>query len=516
MTLRKLGWITVFLLVAAPYAALVAAGTVWLHERRLLWIWLGAAGVLTLVGWFALERLRRHTRWPAAGVRPDALWTPRAKEAYRDVEAIAERVQAEDLPVDRPGPLWDVLREVLETVAAHYHPESKQAALEVPVPHVLLIVELVSRDLREAFSERVPGAHILTLHDFVRMRWLAGVWRRVYFLWRVASFGFSPVAAILREIRQAAAGGLVSASRGEVKQWAVGFSVRKAGYYAIQLYSGQLVLDGAELAEFQTRGSRRALHRAKTAQDRLEGEPLRILVTGQVKAGKSSLINALFGETRAAVDVVPRTASLQPYLLERRGIPQAIIFDTAGYQDGEEARHQAEELREEALRADLILLVCSARSAARRADRQLLDEIRRAIQAEPDRRMPPVVAVLAHVDQLRPFAEWDPPYDLVRPQGTKAEQIAAAADAVRQDLALEPDQPVVPVCLKEGMVYNVEEGLAAAMIESLPEARQTKCLRCLRAVHDRTQWRKLWQQAVAGGRLLLRARKAWKGPKSGE
>ena len=63
----------------------------------------------------------------------------------------------------------------------------------------------------------------------------------------------------------------------------------------------------------------------------MAGEPLRILVLGQVKAGKSGLINALFGETRAAVDVVPRTRHIEPFVLEREGMQR-------GGDEGEQRR----------------------------------------------------------------------------------------------------------------------------------------------------------------------------------
>ena len=38
-----------------------------------------------------------------------------------------------------------------------------------------------------------------------------------------------------------------------------------------------------------------------------------IAVIGQVKAGKSSLVNCLLGEQRAAVDVLPLTQTVQRY-----------------------------------------------------------------------------------------------------------------------------------------------------------------------------------------------------------
>ena len=111
-------------------------------------------------------------------------------------------------------------------------------------------------------------------------------------MYRVVAFGINPVSGVLREVRDAATGQLYHASTDEVKRWALGFCVRKAGYYAIQLYSGQLILEDVEFRDFQSRRGRRDAERDEARRQLLAEEPLRILVVGQVKAGKSSLINA--------------------------------------------------------------------------------------------------------------------------------------------------------------------------------------------------------------------------------
>jgi uncharacterized protein len=505
MKLAKISWILVLLLMTVPYVLLVLAGSLWLWQERMLWWWAGAACVGTLVGWRLAVWLRAKQPAVTARVSAGDTWTPLGRQAWEDVEVVARRVQAEDdVPLDRIEPLMGLVQEVLQTVARRFHPRSDQPELEIPVPHVLRIVELVSGDLREAFSEHVPGAHVLTLRDFQRLGRLAGFARRFYFLYRVASFGFSPVAAILREIREAAAGEVAQASGGELKGWALGFCVRKAGYYAIQLYSGQLLLSGVEFDGYQTARSKRQTDRADADRQRMADEPLRILVLGQVKSGKSSLINALFGETRAAVDAIPRTDHVEPYVLERDGIPRAIILDTAGYEEGGGTADPFSELGDQILECDLVLLVCSALSAARAADRGLLDAVRVRYQEEASRLMPPVVVALTHVDLLRPARQWEPPYNMSHPDSPKAEQIAGAVLAVSEDLALGSDQPVVPVCLKPGMEYNVDEGVAPAIIHSVPEAQRVKCLRCLRTAHAEDYWRKLWRQSVNAGRIALR------------
>jgi predicted GTPase len=502
----KTWWLLLWALLSLPYVVLFTVGSLWLYEHGWLMAWLVGSGVLMLASRPLINWLRAKRIAPvASSVEPSPLWPPSGQGAWADVERIAQRVQAEDLPLDRPEPLWKILREVLEAVAAHYHPKSDHAVLETPMPHVLRIIELVARDLREALSENVPGAHILTLNDMRRIsRWTANS-RPLYFLYRVVYAGFNPMSALLREMRDLAGRSAANASIKEVKRWAVGYCVRKAGYYAIQLYSGHLVLDDAELQTYQTTQSREAARRANEQETALSQEPLRILVLGQVKAGKSSLINALFGEMRAAVDVLPTTRDVDPYVLERDGIRRAIIFDTAGYQDARRAGDALKELRQEILQCDLVLQVCSAQSAARDADRRLLDDVRTYFQQDPHRVMPPLVIALTHVDQLRPFAEWNPPYDLEHPSGAKAQQIRDAALTVASDLQVELEQ-VVPVSLKPEQIYNIEEGLLPVILQALPDAQRVKCLRCLRQYHDEQYWRRLWHQAQNSGRLLWQSR----------
>ncbi|NQT18051.1 MAG: 50S ribosome-binding GTPase [Planctomycetes bacterium] len=506
----KTWWLLVLGLLVLPHVLLSVAGALWLVEHRWLFYWLASGGMLTLAGW-GLARWLRTKKPPPMGpaVKPALTWPPTGLAAWDDVESIARRAETEDLPLDRPELFGALLVEVLEAVARHYHPKATRAALEIPAPYVLRVVELVACDLRKAFSEYLPWSHVLTLGDFVRVKRLAAWAKELFFLYRIARLGFDPVAALLREIRQMATGGLQDTSASGVKRWAVGFCVRKAGYYAIQLYGGHLVLDDVAFDAYRPPQSKRDAESAQASHREIDQEPLRILVFGQVKSGKSSLINALFGEVRAAVDVVPRTRGVEPFVVQRDDIPRAIILDSAGYENVEGAENPFAELREQILDCDLLVLVCSARSAARSADRRLLDQLGGFFQQEPNRMMPPLVVTLSHVDQLRPLAEWDPPYDLAEPSGAKAEQIRDAVQAVREDLALGAEQVVVPVCLKSGQVYNVEEGLAPVILQLSSEAERMKFLRCLRHFHDDEHWRRLWQQAVNSGRVLLSAGAAW-------
>ena len=344
----------------------------------------------------------RAGRRTAGEVQPDPRWAPTGQTAWHKVEAIAQRAQKQDLPLDRPDPTWKLFREVLETVAHEFRPDAKEPAMEVPLPQALRTAELVARDLREVLSENVPGSHIFTLGDLKRLHKLAAWGQQWYFVYRfflrIGRFSMNPVSALVSEVRDVAAGDFRETSTVEMKRWAVGFCVRQAGFYAIQMYSGQAVGDES-LSQYQTPALKQDADRAQTADKRLAEEPLRILVLGQVKAGKSSLINALFGETRAAVDVVPRTRNVEPYLLQREGIPTAIILDTAGYEDQGtnplcRARGASGGQRRGAL-------VCPPNRPARGGPPPGC--VAGFFHARPDRVPPPLVAALTHIDRCGPW-----------------------------------------------------------------------------------------------------------------
>jgi uncharacterized protein len=496
----KLRGIAAMGLLALPYAILFAVGSIWLYQYHGL-VWWGIVSLAaTLMGWYLLKGLH-HAPGPPL-VQPTLAWPPVGVAAWKEVETLSARIEAENLPLDQPEKLWDVVRRVVDAVARHYHPQSRDPWLEIPLPHVLRIMELALGDLRRATLGYVPGAHILTIADLRRLQKLAGVANRSYFWYRIISFAINSPAALVREARDAAFGQLTSGSAETLKRWAVGFFVRRTGYYAIELYGRYLTLDDALAPDALGRQSRQDMGDYAGRAEALEKEPLRMLIVGQKKAGKSSLINALFGAYRAATDVIPRTQHVEPYVLEREGLPQVIVFDTAGYDAGAQPPALGPLMRH--MRGcDLVVCVCSASSAARQADRQYLDALRTEFQQNRDRHPPVILAALTQIDRLRPVTEWNPPYRLAPPEDSKARQIAEAVEAVAGDLGLPPGD-VIPVCtLPERAYYNVEEALVPRLLQRLPEALRVKCLRVLRQQHAEATWRRLWQQTVQAGRVVL-------------
>jgi len=112
------------------------------------------------------------------------------------------------------------------------------------------------------------------------------------------------------------------------------------------------------------------------------------------------LINALFGIVKAETDVIPTTEGVIPYLLERPGLESAIILDSEGYGHKESGKIVLKRTGSgHALR--YILLVISAVNAARDIDQKMLMEINETISVNPRNKIPPLIVVMTHIDQLQ-------------------------------------------------------------------------------------------------------------------
>jgi uncharacterized protein len=488
-------WLLAFLF-AVPLAVFAVAGALWLYDRG----WLGWVGLgFLLVQALALLLFRRWSRVPGAmlpqpSAELPANLAPRDEAAWKLVQEYIDRIDRGELTLNSTDQFWSLGREILTRIAECYHPNEPEPLFAVQVPLLFRALEETARDLATITAE-VPLAHRITIGDAVRGYRLQQKVKPAYDVYRT----FYPLLNWKNALFQLfVTDRLFDLTKDTLGQWILKWYVDRVGYHAIELYSGKLLVTHRLEGRLPVSTENAAV---LTTEQKLS-EPLRLLVLGQVKAGKSSLVNALFGELRAATDVVPTTAQITPYALDRADLGgKVIVSDMGGYEDATVPKVRIKESLEEVERSDVLLLVISAVNAARDADRRLLAQIDQHFVARPELRPPLVIVVLSHIDLLRPVREWDPPYNVALPDAAKAHTIRAAMNAVAADLALDPEL-VVPVCLLPGREYNVDEALVPLLVEVLPEAKRTLLLRGLKSLRQQEQWSLLGRQARATGRFL--------------
>lgn len=479
-----------------PAASLIPFGSLWLWQNGYLLYW-AIPTALAIAGIYLLQRRLLVPLPPEslpeqeAAEPADGKWTPKQTDAWDDVLALAAKANPARM-MNRDAALALGL-ETVETVAKRLHPERSDPLLQFTVPEALAVIAEASENLRNflvssfPLGDRVTVAQLMWLY---RWRGAAELAERGYDLWRVVRM-LNPLAAATQELRERFTRELYEMGRDHLARRLAQAYVKEVGRAAIDLYGGNLRVTRAALERHVTSASRRDLDRPGA-----EGEPVRILVAGQSGAGKSSLINALASLAEAAVDVLPATAEFKAYQLTREGMPAALIIDSPGLAGAD----VPDTLIEAAHDSDMVLWVASAARAARDADARALAAIRSHFSRQLNRRRPPMLLVLTHIDALRPFNEWSPPYDLAADAAApKAWSIRSAMQAAGEELGFAAGE-IVPV-RADIAPYNIDT-LWAKLIELMPEAQRGRLLRTLRDIEATPVWRSIWQQTTGAGRAL--------------
>lgn len=510
--------VVVLVLFLAPVLALVALGSYYLWRIGLsfrLWWPMAASFILGyLLAWYWQ---RKKQLLKPVEYHPPLQWTERDREAWKLVEARAQA--AGKIVPDRLTEFSfyvSTAQEMALELARFYHPGARDPFGSLTVPEILAVIELVAHDLAQVVDQYVPGSHLLTINNWRRAKqatdWYS-VASKIY--WAVATV-LAPVQTGLRF----AATHLGMTTPWRMLQenlilWFYTAYVHEVGTYLIDLHSGRLRVGASRYRELLA--GRRTRDRTESA-DTTEAVPepdqqvdqVTITVIGQVKAGKSSLVNALLGEQRAITDVLPMTDEITRYELHPPNIAtRLVILDTVGFGHAGPREDQLRATEQAAQQSDLLLLVLHARNPARQPEHELLQKLRTWFRERPELKMPPILAVLTHIDLLSPAMEWAPPYHWQKPQRPKEEHIRQAWEAVREQLG-DDLVGIAPVCTAVDKVYGINEFVLPALTQLLDEAHAVGLLRCLHAETDSGQIRKVFQQLAQAGRqvtmVLLRGK----------
>jgi uncharacterized protein len=276
--------------------------------------------------------------------------------------------------------------------------------------------------------------------------------------------------------------------------------LRQIGFYLIEMYSGRL-RGGSQAYRQQFARMSAAVHKSRgdlSTLQSLADASTTIAVMGQVKAGKSSLVNSLLQDAAAQTSVLPQTRTVARYAYRLPDSKHELtLLDTPGYSEADVTRAQRAEIRQAAEAADLILLVLDAHSPARQSDLQAVKDLQEHYQAKRHLKPPPIIAVLTHIDLLRPVREWSPPYDWRTPTQLKEESIAAAAAYAREVFG---DSICDVACVYVGQEHpvgtNVADELVPLLLAHLGDGQSAAVLKAFYKRLSEQRFQQLRQQAV--------------------
>ena len=258
-----------------------------------------------------------------------------------------------------------------------------------------------------------------------------------------------PVSAVTQELRERFTRQIYDAGREHLARRLARAFVREVGRAAIDLYGGSLRVSAGRLethvsaATASRHGGRSTSAAASRSASWSRARP--------APASRAWSMRSPTPSRRRSTRCRPRPR-FTAYKLTHDGLPAALLIDSPGLAGA----GSIAALVQAADGCDMVLWVASAVQAARETDRAAIEAIRAHFAARPHRRQPPMLLVLTQIDRLRPFNEWEPPYDLGSTTRSKAVSIRAAMEAAGAELGFAADD-IVPARVDVAVApYNVD------------------------------------------------------------
>jgi small GTP-binding protein len=491
-------------LVSAPLLFLAACGIYFFWaEGHWHWAWWPLTACLA-VAYILAWRWQKQQHLLRVDFTEPMTWTDRDKAAWKLVQARAKGAEKLDSQKLSDAPFYlETAQDMAQEMAAFYHPGAKDPVGNLTVPEILAVIELAAHDLAEMVDKYLPGGHLLTINAWRRARQATELYQDASHLGWLISSMFTPISTSIRFLAtQVGVSTPWQMLQQNILLWFYTAFIHRLGTYLIDLNSGRLRVGAKRFRELMAQA------RGEPGED---GQPevaavksLTLVLAGQVKVGKSSLINAILGEQKAKTAVLPETTGITRYQVKPEGIDtQLFLLDTPGYGHTGPREDQLHATQEATRQADVILLVLQAKNPARQADVELLQALKKYFDTHPDLKVPPILGVMTHIDLLSPALEWNPPYNWQQPKRLKEKQIDQAMETLREQLG-DHLAAVVPVCTQPEKIYGIQEWLLPALSDLLDEAHAVALLRCLRREMDTGQVKKVFQQFLTAGKEAVR------------
>lgn len=478
-------------LLALPFVAFAILGVVWLVQSGWLVYAVSGMAVMGITTVILGQSIRRTKKAHAiVPTQSDPGWAPMEDQAWKQVLIIASKAQ-EAPPQDIEG-VRRLADQVVQNVAQEIHGKSDFAWAQFTLPEILFAVEQAAQNLRQSVRTRIPGsesigiANVLVIYDFyLKNRSTALLGWYCYRMFRVIS---NPTNAVVQEINGLVQSRAFSSTSTLLQGWMARLFAEELGRAAINLYAGRYRVSESEAKQTIV----------ESAPDLSAPVPIRILIAGQVNAGKSSLTNALLGSVKSSVSELPTPGSIREFRINPDDQLDIVVLDTPGL-NASNTNLQA--VLDQCDNIDFIIWVAQANNPARELDTVALKEIRKRINSNPRLRPPSMMLVMTHIDKISPAKEWAPPYDLDQVGNTKAANIRQALAHVAQALEF-GDELLIPVALRANVpIYNLD-ALWSAIGTCLNDAQLTALDRELKQGGG-FSLSKVFAQCREGGRFVV-------------
>ena len=359
---------------------------------------------------------------------------------------------------------WIALQNHAIQIARFVAEKFNRKELDMTIPEALRAIEVVSQRFRKEVKENLPANEYIRLSH---LRWGYDVYenygstaKQVYKAYRVSRVAINPFHAMLSEIKSILLESLSNSSYENLSQNLKKLFLQEVASVCIDLYSGRLSFDEGDLHETQAS--------VEDQQKMFKGlEPLRVVIVGQVSAGKSSLINRIKQDIVADVDIVPSTSGILVYDFLLDGVEAFSLVDLPGI-DGQEKSQKL--ILKELKNADIVFWVLKANQSARKLDKELLELFRSEDASIENRsvKMPNIIGILNQTDRLIANTSLDYDFDYQQPKTDKEKLLHDALQYNQQLLGLEFVLPLV--CKDEATAWGLDE-LETVLIEQLSSAK---------------------------------------------
>jgi uncharacterized protein len=498
-------WAVLGLPIAGIVSFLLIASGAQIHTWGVNWIW--AIFTLLLVGWrFLLVQWLRPAVDPLEAVMSEVkeeLQTASgnastasggasggtAQQTEAALQQILESVQADPPIWEDWATFWQRCQELVTAIAQVYHPEVKRPLLNIYIPEAYTLIRGTVDDMDQWMNKLSPALNQVTIGQAVQAyevyRKLEPSARKLLRVWNWAQWFLNPAVAIAKQVTQRRGTQANQQLLVNLNQLVKQAALRNLSNQAIALYSGKLpalesVAPTSTIPVVKTQTLQEILAQAEPL-DQVEQKPVNILLVGRTGAGKSSLINTLFVENKATVDLLPSTDAIQDYHWKSTTGDALTLWDTPGYEQANRADFR-ELVLDRATQADVLLLVTPALDPALQMDVDFLTDVKAAI---PDLT---AIAAVTQVDKLRPIREWNPPYDWELGASLKETAIREATQyrAAQLDKFCDWVLPVVAGDPEIGRGAWGLEALSLGLVDAIAPAKQLRLARFLRNLEART------------------------------